>query len=146
MKRYTTPLVVGVTAVILIAWISRHTYWADVEFPAFPKGEALTNPFYATQRFAETLGARTMRDHVFTIPPPGAILVLSGWHWSVSEQRRVAIERWVAGGGRLVVDRALIGGRSEFEAWSGIVRTQRRHDDSQPQSAHLCDQFQQEHA
>jgi len=146
MKRYTAPLVLGVTAAIFIVWLSRHTQWTDVELPTFPKGEALTNPFYATQRFAEGLGARTTRDRVFTTPPADAILVLSRWHWNLTEQRRVAIERWVASGGRLVVDRALMGGQSEFEAWSGIVRRERKHADSQPQSTHLCDQFRQERA
>ena len=36
-----------------------NTYWADTKVPMPPKGEALTNPFYAVQRFAEALGART---------------------------------------------------------------------------------------
>jgi len=54
-------------AVVLLAgalfgtWIARHTYWDDLKVPMPPKGEALVNPFYATQRFAGTLGARTSR-------------------------------------------------------------------------------------
>ena len=34
-----------------------HTYWEDITVPMPPKGEALINPFYAAQRFAEALGA-----------------------------------------------------------------------------------------
>ena len=44
--------------VALVVWIARNTYWVDMKVPMPPKGEALTNPFYAAQRFAEALGAR----------------------------------------------------------------------------------------
>ena len=139
MKRYTTPLVVSAAALILLFWISRRTYWADVQVPTLPKGEALTNPFYATQRFAEALGARTMHDRAFTAPPTNAILVLSGWHWSISDQRRDAIEHWVESGGRLVVDRNLMGHQPEFEQWSGVV-----HGGRKQLSAERCDRVREQ--
>ena len=47
---------------LLVTWIASNTYWAEVTMPMPPKGEALTNPFYAAQRFAEALGARTSWD------------------------------------------------------------------------------------
>jgi len=144
MKRRMIPLVVCLAAVIVIFWISQHTYWADVQIPALPKGEALTNPFYATQRFADALGARTMHDRAFTTPPQDAILVLSSWHWSVSDRRRADIEHWVESGGRLVVDRGLMGGTPEFERWSGIFRSLRRSDRTQPMLPERCDQFREE--
>jgi len=144
MKRRLTPLAVCLAAAILIFWISRHTYWADVEVPALPKGEALTNPFYTTQRFAEALGARTTHDRAFATPPDDAVLVLSNWHWSVSDRRRAAIEHWVESGGRLVVDRGLMGGTPEFEQWSGIFRSLRKADSSQPMLPERCDQFREQ--
>jgi len=112
-----------------------------------PKGEARVNPFYAVQRFAEALGARTTWDRVQTIPPADGVIVLSTWHWSLSRTRRDAIERWVESGGRLVVDGTLIGGEGEFERWSGIA-----HDDRKPDATKAatpkwdveCRRFQEE--
>jgi hypothetical protein len=109
----------GVLLVVLGVWISRNTYWADVTVPLPPKGEALTNPFYAAQRFAESLGGHTAWDRTWPAPPADAVVVLSAWHWDLSPGRREAVVRWVEAGGRLVVDSSL-GNRDAFERWSGI--------------------------
>jgi hypothetical protein len=106
----------------LIYWVASNTYWEDMKVPMPPKGEALTNPFYAAQRFAEALGARTAWDRVLAVPPSDAVIVLSGWHWTLSSTRRTALERWVESGGRLVVDWSLSGGQDEFFRWSGVRR------------------------
>ena len=117
--------------VALIAWIASNTYWADTKVPMPPKGEALTNPFYAAQRFAEALGARTAWDRVLVTPPADAVIVLSTWNWNLTTGRREALERWVESGGRLVVDETLVGGETEFERWSGIVRQYRERTDAE---------------
>ena len=121
-------VLVGLSLVALIAWVANHTSWEDTRVPMPPKGEALTNPFYAVQRFAETLGAHTAWDRVLAPPPPSSVIVLSAWHWNLSSGRREALERWVESGGRLVIDQTLAGGESEFERWSGIVRGYRDLD------------------
>ncbi len=36
--------------------------------------------------------------------------------------RRERLQRWVASGGRLVIDRSLIGGQKELEQWAGMSR------------------------
>ena len=113
---------VVVSAALLGTWIARNTYWDDFKVPMPPKGEALVNPFYATQRFAERLGGRTSWDRSFVVPPADAVVVLSGWHWSVGRARRAALQQWVQGGGRLVVDNNLIDPNGEFEDWSGVVQ------------------------
>ena len=110
----------------LVAWVASNTYWGDIKVPMPPKGEALTNPFYAVQRFAEALGARTAWDRVLTDAAGRLRSSCSPrWHWNLSRGRREALERWVESGGRLVVDRTLVGGEDEFERWSGIVREYR---------------------
>src|SRR5690348_7822848 len=57
---------IGLLVVVALAaagtWIGRNTYWDELKIPMPPKGEALVNPFYAAQRFAEALGARTTWD------------------------------------------------------------------------------------
>jgi hypothetical protein len=118
-----------VVLAVLGAWIARNTYWAEVQIPRPPKGEALTNPFYAVQRFAEQFGARTSYDRVLDIPPPNAVIVLADWHWDLSASRRRALEAWVADGGRLVIDDGVLGDETTFEAWSGITREFREEEE-----------------
>jgi len=128
-KQLAIALLVTVSVAVLVVWISRHTYWEDVKVPMPPKGEALVNPFYATQRFAERLGARTTWDRMLTVPDPRAVIVTSSWHWSLSKTRRVAMEQWVESGGRLVVDDGLIDPTDAFEEWSGIVHRYPKPED-----------------
>ena len=124
MKARTWIWALVVVAVALLGtWIARNTYWDEFTVPMPPKGEALINPFYATQRFAQTLGARTSWDRTLVVPRADAVIVLSGWHWSVARGRRAALQQWVEGGGRLVVDNNLIDPKGEFEDWSGVVQT-----------------------
>jgi hypothetical protein len=137
---------VGVAGGALVWWVARNTYWTEVKVPMPPKGEALTNPFYAAQRFAEALGAHTAWDRVFTEPAPDAVIVLSGWHWTLSANRRERLERWVESGGRLVVDRMLVGGDDEFGRWSGISRRIHHAELAAAESTYTepCRSFQEE--
>jgi len=111
---------IGVPVLALAVWIANNTTWADVAVPMPLKGDARINPFYAAQRFAETLGARTSWDRTLQVPASNAVIVLSAWHWNLSASRREAIERWVESGGRLVVDDSVLGD-DEFSTWSGIA-------------------------
>ena len=106
--------------VALVAYVGSNTYWEDIPIPTPPKGEAVTNPFYAAQKFAEALGARTRRDRSVILPPTTGVVVLSAWHWDLTEQRQATIRHWVEGGGRLVVDDQLTGDLTTFEQWSGV--------------------------
>jgi len=130
----------------LVVWVGSHTYWADTKIPMPPKGEALTNPFYAAQKFVAALGGRATREGVFGVPGRDAVVVLSGWHWSLMPARRAALQRWVESGGRLVVDSMLITNGDEFERWSGIVRKYDLHSDDEPWSKdrEKCRTFKEE--
>jgi hypothetical protein len=121
MRRPGIWLLVCVPLIVLVAWIARHTYWADTTLPLPPKGEALTNPFYAAQRFTEALGSRSAWDRVFTMPPSDSVIVASTWRWSLSTSRREALKQWVESGGRLVVDATVAAGEEDFERWSGVA-------------------------
>jgi hypothetical protein len=147
MRRVLIPLVVGASLVVFGIWIARNTYWTDVQIPSMPKGEARTNSFYAVQRFAEALGARTAWDRVFTIPAPNSIIVLSTWNWGLSDVRRVALEHWVESGGRLIVEGELMGDDAEFEQWSGIIREPRKEDETRKPAQtewHPCHSFRED--
>jgi hypothetical protein len=119
--RVLTLLGAALLAVIVV-YVATHTEWTDLTIPMPPTGEARRKPFYAVQRFAEALDAHSAWDRAFAAPPPGAVVVISSWHWSLSSRRREALERWVESGGRLVVDRLLLGDDDAFSAWSGIDR------------------------
>src|SRR5689334_13091616 len=98
LKLLLLGLLIGVGA-----YVATHTYWGDIEVRTRLHGEAARNPFYAVQRFSQQLGARAQWDHVLDTGRPDAILVLSAWNWDINTGRRERIERWVEGGGRLVV-------------------------------------------
>jgi hypothetical protein len=115
-------VVVLLALAMLIAWVAANTYWTEVTIPTPLKGEAARNPFYAAQSLAGKLGARTeWRRNLGALPERNAVIVLWGWNWSLIKSRRESLERWVAEGGRLVLDRSLIGGEADLEQWSGVA-------------------------
>src|SRR6185503_5190269 len=72
-----------------------------------------------------------------SIPVSNAVMVLAGWHWSLTSARREAIEQWVESGGRIVIVGSLVGGQEEFEHWSGIARQERLPDAAREADATL---------
>ena len=130
MKNKHVALLFAIGLTVLAVWVARNTYWDELDFPTAPRGEAARNPFYATQRFAEELGARTAWDRVLTVPSSSSVIVLSSWNWNVNQTRRSALERWVESGGRLVIDSELTGDAADFEEWSGIVREYSDEDEN----------------
>ena len=128
-------LAVGALLALLVWYVASNTEWTEVSIPAPASGEARRNPFYASQRFAEALGARTAWDRAFSPPPSGAVVVISSWHWTLSSRRREALERWVESGGRLVVDRLLLGDDGPFGKWAGIERIYPEVDLDEPRDS-----------
>jgi hypothetical protein len=109
--------------IALIIWIARNTYWDEDSMPQPPKGEAATNPFYAASRLATLLGAHPRWQRVLgSMPPRDGVVLASAWHWGLLASRRERLQTWVSSGGRLVIDRSLIGGQSELEQWTGLSR------------------------
>jgi hypothetical protein len=140
-------LVLGLPVAALVYWVASNTDWVDTKVPMPPRGEALVNPSYAAQRFAEALGARTVRDRALTIPAETAAIVLSAWHWSLNRSGRDALKRWVESGGRLVVDETLVDDDDDFERWSGITREYRkaaRKEIEKIDRDDKCDTYQEE--
>ncbi len=119
-RSHWVSLVSVLALVMLIAYVAANTYWEDMPIPTPPKGEAITNPFYAAQKFSEALGATTQRERLLVVPSPQSVMVLSVWHWDLTPQRQATIKPWVESGGRLVVDSMLSGDLSEFASWSGL--------------------------
>jgi len=122
VKRAAIVTVIVAAVAMFLVWMGRNTRWEETTLRMPPKGEALTNPFYAVQRLAVLLGANAVHDRAFAAPPAGAVVVLSSWHWTLGEGRQQTLEQWVESGGRLLVEGSLLGGEREFERWSGIER------------------------
>jgi len=115
--------VVVVALLALVVWIARNSYWEEMQLPQLPQGEAAVNPFYSAARLSALLGAKPRWQRVLaSTPPSDGVLVVSRWNWGLFPTRRERVQRWVASGGRLVVDRTLIGGQRELQAWAGIDR------------------------
>ncbi len=130
----TLKRVIGLLAIVclagLILWIANNTYWEEVPIPQPLRGEAADNPFYSAAHLARSLGAQARWQRVLgAMPPRNGVVVASDWHWGLMADRRERLERWVASGGRLVIDRSLVGGQQELETWSGISRYSRSRAD-----------------
>jgi hypothetical protein len=122
----------AILVVAVVAWIASNTYWEAFDAHLGPRGDALTNPFYAAQRLASLLGTHTqLRHEIVATPSPDAVIVLGDWNWSVIPERRERFERWVREGGRLVVARGLLAD-PQFNAWTGVSRE--RAPDGEPSS------------
>ena len=116
---------------LLVTYIAQHSYWVTETQNTSPKGEALRNPFYAIQRFAQNVGAQTeWRQGLITLPPTDSVIVLSSWHWNLLPRRQEALKRWVRDGGRLIADSSLIGADNDLKAWVGLTRETIRLDKS----------------
>jgi hypothetical protein len=117
-------IIVGVVAALLVAltalWFIKNTHWEEVEFTTPPKGEAATNPFYALQHLADSLGAHTqVRHEIVSLPAAKSVIVLDLWNWGIIPERRQRLEQWVSAGGRLVASANEVHDEA-FVQWSGV--------------------------
>ena len=145
MRRFVLIALGSAVVVAAVAYVvATRTYWDDVTVPLPPKGEALTNPSYAAQRFVEALNGTASRDRLFTPPPANAVIILSRWNWNLSSGRREALERWVESGGRLVMDETVSGG-PEFAEWAGLSYDSHDEEKARPPADLHCARFREVH-
>lgn len=105
-------LILVLLAVLLLAggaWLVSATEWTEVDVPTPAKGEALTNPLYATEKLLAALGAKVVRHKSLdAMPPPQARLVLVSRNWDLFPERTQRLRAWVAQGGHLVIPGFLV--------------------------------------
>lgn len=88
----------------LIVWVASCTEWVEVEVPTPARGEAARNRHYVTQMLLRRLGASAVApDNLSQLPPAGATLLLTSWHWDIFPERAQRLRQWVEGGGQLVI-------------------------------------------
>lgn len=119
-RRLLVMLVLIAAAGALAVWIANRTYWDTVTLPTPLRGEAATYPLYSAEGFSRRLGAIVVRESIFSPPPAGTVVYLNDWSWDLGGSRRSDIERWVEGGGRLVIDSSVFFQNDTFTDWSGI--------------------------
>jgi hypothetical protein len=126
--RRWSQLLVAVILAAAAVWIATHTYWDYVTVDNPPQGEAVGNRYYAfeklTQRFAiHTRQVPTLR----TLPAADGVLLVDDLRGALSDID--ALERWVAGGGRLLVSPGALLSNPRLQSWSGMGRASPRYED-----------------
>jgi hypothetical protein len=113
MKDRLIHILLGVLLLAGGAWLVSATEWVDVDTPTPARGEALSNPLYATEKLLGALGARvSQRKSLDAMPPPQARLVLVSRNWDLFPERAKRLREWVAQGGHLVIPGYLAGHKS----------------------------------
>jgi hypothetical protein len=118
--RIVKLLVVAAIAALGV-WIASNTYWEDVTIKEPAQGAAAANPFYGLQHLAMRLGIRTQFVATLApLPPRGAVLVVGDFQSDPLRTPIESLERWISGGGRVVIGSAALHRSPAFQAWSGI--------------------------
>lgn len=121
MKDRLILILLGVLLLAGGAWLMSATEWTDVDTPTPAKGEALSNPLYATEKLLQALGARVVRHKSLdAMPPPGARLVLVSRNWDLFPERAQRLRAWVAQGGQLVIP-GFLAGHASLKGWLPVT-------------------------
>jgi hypothetical protein len=106
---------------VLATAIARNTYWGDETVYKPPKGEAATDPYYATRKLLGQLGVNIQdASSLRALPRQDAVLIIEALSDIEWREHRVALQQWVGSGGRLVVPASTIFDNTELQAWTGL--------------------------
>jgi len=121
MKDRLILILLGVLLLAGGAWLISATEWVDVDVPTPAKGEALTNPLYATEKLLAALGSKVVRHKSLdAMPPPQARLVLVSRNWDLFPERVQRLRAWVSQGGHLVIP-GYLAGHASLKGWLPIT-------------------------
>lgn len=116
------------------AWLVKATEWVEVTEP-LPMPEPLrSDGTQVAQQYLQRLGLKTQRvEHLPTLPPTTATLVITTpfWRLLVGDEQR--LRRWVEAGGHLVIDEHVLDAPEPPAWWMFKLapptrETQARHD------------------
>lgn len=112
LRRRTRQLPVSTGVVIpllllglFVLWMATTFEWAHREVKAPLRGEAASNPLYATHRLVRELGGKavTPDEGLHNLPPVGSTLYLNSTEWSLFPGHTEKLQQWVDQGGHLVM-------------------------------------------
>jgi hypothetical protein len=125
LVRGTVIAVLAIAAALLL----RYGEWVEVQRPVALSPDLQKDGTLAARRMLERLGLRTHLAHELqNLPPPGATLVLTAWHWKLLPDVSPRLKRWVEDGGHLVVDNSIVDLPGRGETWIPVFDT----DDKAP--------------
>jgi hypothetical protein len=107
-------------AAAFATWVAFKLHWESITVPVPAKGEALTNPYYALEHFAQDLGVHPREISTVRGLQAEAVLVLEESGDQLTRPPVTVLESWVEAGGRLVISSALLNSYPALRAWSGI--------------------------
>ena len=112
-------LLVAVVLAASVVWVAMNTYW-DYEMVDNPaRGEAMRNRYYTFEHLAQGFAIHTSQVPTLrTLPATDGVLVvddLRGTQLYID-----ALEKWVAGGGRLLLSRGALLSNRKLQMWSGV--------------------------
>jgi hypothetical protein len=119
--RRWSQLLVAVILAAAAVWIAMHTYWdyATVDNP--PQGEALRNRYYTLEKLVQRFAVQSRQVPTLqTLPAADSVLLVDDLRGAPLHIE--ALEKWVAGGGRLLVSPSALLSNAKLQAWSGIGR------------------------
>jgi hypothetical protein len=126
--RRWSQLLVAVILAAAAVWIAMHTYWDYVTVDNPPQGEAVGNRYYAFEKLTQRLAVRTSQVPTLrTLPAADGVLLVDDVRGALLDID--ALEKWVAGGGRLLVSPGALLSNARLRSWSGIGRAAPRSDD-----------------
>jgi hypothetical protein len=144
IKDYLLSALVILAFLATGAWLMANTEWRDDQVPTPAKGEALENPFYATQRLLRELGGTVVRrTNLDQMPPPRARLILDSFNWDMFPGRQQRMRAWVEQGGQLIIPGVMMGQKS-LKSWLPVAEKVNDDDDkragssSAPADAQVC--------
>ena len=114
---FLTALIAALLAAS-IAWLMRSIEWVEVDVPTPARGEAARDRFYVAKQLARRLGASVTTVHdLERLPPADATLVIGSRRWSMFPGREAALQRWIDGGGHLVVLQSAWSAEGDTPPW-----------------------------
>ena len=118
---------------LVAALLLRYGEWVEVQRPVALSPELQRDGTFAARRLLERLGLRThVARELQALPPPGATLVLTAWHWKLLRDVSPRLQRWVEDGGHLVVDDTIIRFHGREETWVPVFDIERKASDAAP--------------
>jgi hypothetical protein len=114
-------LVVAALIAVLATWIARNSYWGEEKVYKPAKGEAATDPYYATRKLLGRLGVGIQEaPSLRALPPRNTVLIVEALNPIELREYRTSLQQWVEGGGRLVTPAATIFDSQDLKAWTGV--------------------------
>jgi len=119
-RRWSQLLVAAILAAAAV-WIAMHTYWDYATLDTPPQGEAAHNRFYTFEKLVQKFAVQTTQVPTLrTLPAADSVLLVDDLRGAPLHID--GLEKWVEGGGRLLVSPGALLSNAKLQAWSGIGR------------------------